>query len=146
MQDSPPPHSTSASPFVTTGTPGLEAKYSCLTCHRRKVKCDRGRPCGNCLRSKTDCEYKAPPAPRRKKKTTDQLLLAKLQRYEEHLRKLGVDIDEVKKRSVSVMSQEGEEDEEEEEEESDEGLIGKPVKKEPGTLVLDSGKSRYFEK
>jgi hypothetical protein len=47
---------------------GLEAKYSCVICHKRKVRCDRAKPCSNCVRNAVDCEYKAPPAPRRSKK------------------------------------------------------------------------------
>jgi hypothetical protein len=37
-------------------------------CHKRKVKCDRARPCSNCVRNAVDCEYKAPPPARRGKK------------------------------------------------------------------------------
>lgn len=30
---------------------------SCLGCHRRKVRCDRGVPCTNCSRCGFTCEY-----------------------------------------------------------------------------------------
>jgi Fungal Zn(2)-Cys(6) binuclear cluster domain len=126
---------------------GLEAKYSCLTCHRRKVKCDRGRPCGNCTRNNSDCEYRAPPAPRRKKKAQDQVLLAKLARYEEHMKKHGIEVEEPK--SISQDEDELEVDRDEEA-----SKVADPPKKptppsvkmEPGTLVLDGGKTRYLEK
>jgi hypothetical protein len=79
--DSPPPsaqHTATTTPTSATGpaasaptTLGLEAKYSCVVCHRRKVKCDRLRPCTNCVRNAVDCDYKAPPPARRgKKKST----------------------------------------------------------------------------
>jgi hypothetical protein len=82
-------------------------------------------------------------------------LLAKLQRYEDHLRKLGVDVEEGKKgRSASAGGSQDEDEEEEEgeheeeeERETREAEREKEVKTEPGTLMLDSsGKSRYFEK
>ncbi|VEU23972.1 DEKNAAC105274 [Brettanomyces naardenensis] len=36
---------------------------SCENCRRRKLKCDRRRPCGNCVRSHNEslCKYAAPP-------------------------------------------------------------------------------------
>ncbi|KAH8699175.1 hypothetical protein BGW36DRAFT_293602 [Talaromyces proteolyticus] len=34
------------------------ASYSCHTCRRRKVKCDKAHPiCGNCLKNGTECNY-----------------------------------------------------------------------------------------
>jgi hypothetical protein len=73
----------------------LSSKYSCLVCHRRKVKCDRAQPCSHCVRNKVACNYVAPPAPRRKRKKGDQDLLAeKVMRYEEQLRGMGVTVDE----------------------------------------------------
>ncbi|RHZ55590.1 hypothetical protein CDV55_104480 [Aspergillus turcosus] len=30
---------------------------SCLRCHQRKVRCDKGSPCANCVRSKVPCQY-----------------------------------------------------------------------------------------
>ncbi|KAL4891598.1 hypothetical protein BDV59DRAFT_66255 [Aspergillus ambiguus] len=38
------------------------ASYSCHTCRRRKVKCDKIHPvCGNCVKNGTECAYDAPP-------------------------------------------------------------------------------------
>ncbi|EAU34181.1 conserved hypothetical protein [Aspergillus terreus NIH2624] len=38
------------------------ASYSCHTCRRRKVKCDKVHPvCGNCVKNGTECVYDAPP-------------------------------------------------------------------------------------
>ncbi|KAJ9249875.1 transcriptional regulator family: Fungal Specific TF [Paecilomyces variotii] len=38
------------------------ASYSCHTCRRRKVKCDKVHPvCGNCVKNGTECVYDAVP-------------------------------------------------------------------------------------
>ncbi|EXJ66382.1 uncharacterized protein A1O5_10534 [Cladophialophora psammophila CBS 110553] len=38
--------------------------YSCLTCRRRKVKCDKARPiCGGCQKANEDCFYSQDDAP-----------------------------------------------------------------------------------
>ncbi|KAF7716974.1 Fungal Zn(2)-Cys(6) binuclear cluster domain-containing protein [Penicillium ucsense] len=52
--------------------PSTQSKpYSCVTCHRRKVKCDRQEPCSNCAKACADCIYQAPPPPRRRKREHD---------------------------------------------------------------------------
>lgn len=33
---------------------------SCLECRRRKLKCDKGQPCGNCTKFSRDCLFLAP--------------------------------------------------------------------------------------
>src|SRR5277367_6126166 len=44
---------------------GLNAR-SCVTCRRRKVKCDKQYPCSNCSKAQTQCVFPAPGrAPRR---------------------------------------------------------------------------------
>lgn len=41
----------------TTSSPNtLAEKYSCVTCHKRKVKCDRETPCANCIKHKVTCQ------------------------------------------------------------------------------------------
>lgn len=52
----PTPDSNSAKPF------------SCVVCHKRKVKCDRREPCANCEKAHIDCIYRPPPPPRRRKR------------------------------------------------------------------------------
>ena len=40
------------------GRSGPKRKTGCLTCRRRKVRCDEGRPvCANCIRLRLDCEF-----------------------------------------------------------------------------------------
>ncbi|KAL4977395.1 fungal-specific transcription factor domain-containing protein [Aspergillus desertorum] len=56
------PGSTVAKP-ATKKTPGRQitrnrTSYSCHTCRRRKVKCDKVHPiCGNCVKNGTECGY-----------------------------------------------------------------------------------------
>ncbi|KAJ5826775.1 hypothetical protein N7447_003538 [Penicillium robsamsonii] len=64
----PPPSNTSASqppPPSATGSHQITRKrvsYSCQTCRRRKVKCDKILPvCGNCAKNKTECVYDVEP-------------------------------------------------------------------------------------
>lgn len=68
--------------------------FSCTRCFDRKVKCDRQTPCSNCLRSSSDCVFRVPPAPRRKKKEQQPhehsgTLIAYLKDYEHLLQSPG---------------------------------------------------------
>ncbi|KAJ5116338.1 hypothetical protein N7456_000686 [Penicillium angulare] len=45
--------------------------YSCVVCHKRKVKCDRKEPCSNCAKTGVECIYRPPPPPRRRKREPD---------------------------------------------------------------------------
>lgn len=68
--------------------------YSCVRCFDRKVKCSRDpEGCTNCTKSGVECIYRVPPAPRRRKKRTqEEILKARLDRYEQILRTKGIDI------------------------------------------------------
>lgn len=62
-------------------------KYSCISCARRKVKCDKLRPCSNCSNGQSECVYTLPvPSLRHRKRPADGDLLAKLSEYEGLLR------------------------------------------------------------
>lgn len=57
----PPNAASSAAP----GSPALNPR-SCVTCRRRKVRCDKHMPCSNCRRAQITCIFPAPGrAPRR---------------------------------------------------------------------------------
>ncbi|PSN74922.1 hypothetical protein BS50DRAFT_596084 [Corynespora cassiicola Philippines] len=60
---------------------GLRTSTGCLTCRKRRVKCDEGRPrCQNCIRVDRSCTYaETAPAPRRQ--------LRALSSHTEHTRK-----------------------------------------------------------
>jgi len=67
--------------------------YSCIRCFERKVKCDRESPCSNCAKSNAECVFRVPPAPRRRKKRThEEILKARLEHYEHILRSKGIDV------------------------------------------------------
>lgn len=68
--------------------------FSCIRCFERKVKCDKQHPCSNCVKSKVECIFRVPPAPRRRKKRPpEEMLLARLKKCEELLKNMGVDVD-----------------------------------------------------
>lgn len=47
--------------------------FVCIPCHRRKLKCDKGQPCGRCVLSDTpeECVYQQPPAGARRDPSAD---------------------------------------------------------------------------
>lgn len=63
---------------------------SCVTCRRRKVRCNKRSPCSNCTRAGIDCVFPPPGrAPRKSKRPPDAELLSRLRRLEgviDHLR------------------------------------------------------------
>ncbi|RFU32729.1 hypothetical protein B7463_g3594, partial [Scytalidium lignicola] len=63
---SPGDDASAHTPNRTNSAPhGLNAR-SCITCRRRKVKCDKQVPCSNCAKAQTTCIFPAPGrAPRR---------------------------------------------------------------------------------
>jgi hypothetical protein len=66
-------------------------KHSCATCARRKVKCDKLRPCSNCSRSQSECVYRASSmSQRHRKRPADEDLLSKISEYEDLLHKNNV--------------------------------------------------------
>ncbi|PKX89574.1 putative C6 transcription factor [Aspergillus novofumigatus IBT 16806] len=62
---------------------------SCVTCRRRKVRCNKRSPCSNCVKAGIDCVFPPPGrAPRKSKRPHDAELLSRLRRLEgviEHL-------------------------------------------------------------
>ncbi|CEO58968.1 hypothetical protein PMG11_03660 [Penicillium brasilianum] len=56
---------------------------SCLRCHERKVRCDKGIPCNKCVRLNVPCHYPGPRrAKRRPPKTTVTDVVARLEELE----------------------------------------------------------------
>ncbi|KKZ64785.1 hypothetical protein EMCG_09326 [[Emmonsia] crescens] len=86
---------TSTRPTPSPSThPGSSMPYSCVLCYQRKVKCDRHDPCSACVKARASCIFRAPPAPRRRKKALpESILLSRLRRYEEILRSHGISFD-----------------------------------------------------
>lgn len=67
---------------------------SCVTCRKRKVRCDKKQPCSNCARASIECIFPRPGrAPRRSKKPPDSELLLRLRRLESVVQSLGMGAD-----------------------------------------------------
>ncbi|KAG8533755.1 uncharacterized protein KY384_001496 [Bacidia gigantensis] len=150
-----------ASPAASTG---LNPR-SCVTCRKRKVRCDKKHPCSNCSKANSECIFPGPGrAPRRSRKPQDTELLARLRRLEGVVQGLGKGVDDgvdipstgglsseldgcqvsgegdVKKTNAMYPEIPGEFDPRKVKNE-DEGANG--VVKEFGRLVVDEGRSRY---
>lgn len=68
---------------------------SCITCRRRKVKCDKKQPCSNCARAKIECIFPGPGrAPRKSRKPPDAELLERLRRLEGVVQTLNAQVEE----------------------------------------------------
>jgi len=135
-----------------TSLPERPAKsFSCIRCFERKVKCDKENPCSNCVKSRVECVFRVPPAPRRRKKRPqEEILLARLRQCEDLLRSKGIEVDtsespvqaSAPSRDTTLPS-------------PDTGLSGDrptgPVVFFPGPdartgqLIVDHGKSRFIE-
>ena len=87
------PSSPGQNGSITSPTSGLNPR-SCVTCRKRKVKCDKRQPCSNCQKAGIECVFPRPGrAPRRSKKPPDAELLARLRRLEGVVQKLGKGVD-----------------------------------------------------
>ncbi|KAH9828067.1 Fungal specific transcription factor domain [Teratosphaeria destructans] len=69
---------------------------SCVTCRRRKVRCDKAFPCNNCKRQHIECVFPAPGrAPRKTRKLTegrDKELLERLRKLESVVKGMGAEV------------------------------------------------------
>jgi hypothetical protein len=80
-------------------------KHPCVMCSKRKVKCDRNEPCSNCTKARVECISQSALQPkRRKKRFAEAELLARLRRYEDHLRRYGADIDAINNETSVTFS------------------------------------------
>ncbi|CRG91921.1 putative transcriptional regulatory protein C139,03 [Talaromyces islandicus] len=68
--------------------------YSCHTCRRRKVKCDKAHPvCGNCSKNGTECSYDVAPKKGSAAKDDDEYINHGTKRRRETSRPLDEDVD-----------------------------------------------------
>ena len=78
----------------TVSSQKITRGHSCVLCQQRKVKCDRQKPCSNCIKARAECIPSAPTVPRRRRrKFTEQDLSARLKKYEYLLKKHGVKVE-----------------------------------------------------
>ncbi|KKA27563.1 hypothetical protein TD95_002407 [Thielaviopsis punctulata] len=64
---------------------------SCVLCQQRKVRCDKSKPCANCVKAGIECKV-IPPAPprRRKKRPQEKDLIDRIRMYESILSDNGI--------------------------------------------------------
>lgn len=56
---------------------------SCVLCQQRKVRCDKNKPCANCVKARVECRVVPPQPPRRRKKRLQEKdLVDRLRKYE----------------------------------------------------------------
>ncbi|OKO93642.1 hypothetical protein PENSUB_11921 [Penicillium subrubescens] len=85
------PNSARSGVLATAPRPvsDIASARSCVTCRRRKVRCNKRSPCSNCVKAGVDCIFPPPGrAPRKSKRPPDAELLSRLRRLEgviEHL-------------------------------------------------------------
>ncbi|KAL6353025.1 hypothetical protein LRP88_13510 [Fusarium phalaenopsidis] len=69
---------------------------SCVLCQQRKVRCDKNKPCANCVKAKVECRVIPPQPPRRRKKRLQEKdLIDRLKKYESLLAEHGVKVDAI---------------------------------------------------
>ncbi|KAK5998337.1 Aurofusarin cluster transcription factor aurR2 [Cladobotryum mycophilum] len=67
---------------------------SCVLCQQRKVRCDKKKPCSNCVRANTECRIVPPQPPRRRKKRMQEKdLFERVKKYESLLAQHGIKFD-----------------------------------------------------
>ncbi|KAH7394618.1 hypothetical protein BKA66DRAFT_281863 [Pyrenochaeta sp. MPI-SDFR-AT-0127] len=82
-RSSPKTSERSARPSAASGGDSFQLLWSCTTCRRRKVKCDKKSPCSNCVRAKIECILPTPSrSSRRPRKPANGELLERLARLE----------------------------------------------------------------
>ena len=152
---SPPQPNAGASANPAQGAGSVLNPRSCVTCRKRKVKCDKKQPCSNCSKAHIECIFPRPGrAPRRAKKPQDAELLARLRRLEGVVQKLGKGSDgeegaspegqspDVGDKAPPAIPRLGASDKEKQEMLS--GLGGTlKIEKDIGQLNIGEGRSRY---
>ncbi len=74
----------------------LTRGHSCVLCQQRKVRCDKSKPCANCVKAQVECLVVPPQPPRRrKKKPHERELVDRLRRYEALLAQHGVSFEPI---------------------------------------------------
>jgi hypothetical protein len=113
-----------------------ESRHPCVSCQRRKVKCDRKSPCSRCLAYGQDCRQpETRRAPRRARRAVPSLVSEKLRQLEKSL-------DEVR---AAVLSDKPEETSETAETApvASEGQP-QPLENTLGRLIIEDENSRYI--
>ncbi|KAG5754208.1 hypothetical protein H9Q70_003156 [Fusarium xylarioides] len=131
--------STSDSPVLSPSTPSDPLPLrSCTFCRQRKVKCNRQKPCSNCLRANNDCSYLAGRGRAAKKspRTLDTRLVDRLQKLENIIKQLTSQVDATANALPSVNDTDGEEI-------LDGTAPDASIDQQLGRLMIDDSKSYY---
>lgn len=148
---------TTSQPASTAETSAAQKpkSHACVSCQRRKIKCDRRDPCANCIKFRIDCIFRAPAPPRRRpRKSPEAALLARLRRYEELLKGVGVNFEPENEAELAGQMQNVELDQTgvSATPESSDGTSLKTPQYQAeatvvdGEVVVKNGKVRYLEK
>ncbi|CAG7924024.1 unnamed protein product [Penicillium olsonii] len=80
------------SDFSAPTMSGITRGHSCTLCQRRKVRCDKQKPCGNCVKAKAECTV-IPQRLGTKRNTPRPVndLAKRLKKYEELMSRHGID-------------------------------------------------------
>ncbi|KAJ5380828.1 uncharacterized protein N7496_003256 [Penicillium cataractarum] len=114
-----------------TNTPQSAMLYTCQTCAKRKVKCDKAAPiCSRCRKGGFECVFQAPQPRPRKRKLDD--MMQKLARYECILKENGLLDTETTDEEVPIHQQ-------------SETSHVEPVTSKTGRLLTGQGRSRYID-
>ncbi|KAJ5084664.1 hypothetical protein NUU61_009243 [Penicillium alfredii] len=90
ISDNSPTHATLPATDSRPAGPDNGSSRSCVTCRRRKVRCNKRSPCSNCVKAGIECIFPPPGrAPRRLKRPPDAELLSRLRRLEGVIEHLG---------------------------------------------------------
>lgn len=74
---------------------GITRGHSCILCQKRKVRCDKSKPCSNCVKAKAECTV-IPQRPRGKRgapRPQAKDMMERLKKYEELMIKHGIEFD-----------------------------------------------------
>ncbi|KAI0890174.1 uncharacterized protein GGS22DRAFT_9217 [Annulohypoxylon maeteangense] len=95
--DSTPPAGSSLSHTPTNPDASMvkvTRGHSCVLCQQRKVRCDKSKPCSNCVKAGVECRVVPPQPPRRRKKRIPERdLVERLRKYEALLSQNGIEFD-----------------------------------------------------
>lgn len=92
----PPPPSPPRAPVPEPAAMKLTRGHSCVLCQQRKVRCDKQKPCANCVKAQVECRVVPPQPPRRrKKKPHERDLIDRLRKYESLLSQHGVNFEPI---------------------------------------------------
>ncbi|KAK0630755.1 fungal-specific transcription factor domain-containing protein [Bombardia bombarda] len=95
-QRPPSPHGHNRLSVPEQSAMKLTRGHSCVLCQQRKVRCDKQKPCANCVKAGVECRVVPPQPPRRrKKKPHERDLIDRLRKYEVLLTQHGVHFDPI---------------------------------------------------